>query len=101
MEAGWELGPRSQCCRKAEGAFGPTARPLIGVGDAVEERRGEARGKRKAALVFLASWGKSDGYSDCSHHGKEQQGSGQVRIQKEGEIRTFNPLPMLLHILST
>lgn len=57
MEAGWELGPRSRCRRKAEGAFGPTARPLIGVGGAVEERRGEAAGKGKAAPVFLASCG--------------------------------------------
>lgn len=102
MEAGWELGLRSRCCRKAEGAFGPTARPLIGVGDAVEERRGEARGKGKAALVFLASWGKSDGYyGNSGRRGREQRGSGQVRTQKEGETRTFSPFPVLLHIPST
>lgn len=57
--------PGSQCCCKAEGAFGPTARPLIAVGDAVEERRGEAQGKGKATLGGkVASGGRSDSYRD-------------------------------------
>lgn len=60
--SGMGTWPGSQCCHKAEGAFGPT---LIGVGDAVEGRRGEAQGKGKAALVFLASRRISEGYSAC------------------------------------
>lgn len=71
VEAGWEFSLRSQCCCKAEGAFRPTTRPLIGVGGVVEERRGEAWGKGKAALVFLAFWRKSDGCSNCGHRGRE------------------------------
>lgn len=31
----------------------------------MEERRGEAQGKGKTALVFVASRRISDGYSDC------------------------------------
>lgn len=38
---------------------------LIGVGGAVEERWGEAQGRGKTALVFVASRRISDGYSDC------------------------------------
>lgn len=55
----------SQSCCKAEGTFRPTTRPSIGAGDAVEERRGEAQGKGKTALVFVASRRISDGYSGC------------------------------------
>lgn len=36
----------------------------IGLGDAVEERRGEAQGKGKTVLVLVASRRVSDSYSD-------------------------------------
>lgn len=44
--SGMGTWPGSQCCRKGEGVFGPTARPLIGAGDAVEERRLRAKGRQ-------------------------------------------------------
>lgn len=57
--------PGSQCCCKAERALRPTTRPLIGLGDAVEERKSEAQGKGRSVLVLVDSRRVNDSYSDC------------------------------------
>lgn len=93
--------PGSQCCCKAEGAFGPTARPLLQWG--MQWRRGGVRLRAKGRRPWGKKWplwGEVTA-TGTARHGREQRGSEQVRTQKEQETRTFSPFPMLLHIPST